>query len=339
MFGKQNMKYLSLFSGIGGFELAIQTMFPNAECLGYSEINPSALKVYHTHFPSHTNLGDIQKISETTLTDIRNKGCDLIVAGFPCTNLSRLASISGDSNGLEGKESSLFFDLLRVIQAIQPSHIIIENNQGMKISERNRITTMLEETISKPLFTQMIDASSLGVQTRKRLYWTTFPVNSQFRCLQTWEDVLEPVSDISSYTITEGVLRYNNKKDKGCSNKGRIAVENEDGDGTYKFVETDYSTWWGRGLISDTMSTQLHSPYPIGKSRTIIASAGNNNCVIDRRTGNDSFLIRQFTPLEKERLFTFPDGWTEVLKYKTPRGAVLGRAVVVEVIKHILQQI
>jgi len=34
------MKYISLFSGIGGFEQAIHEVFPDAECLGYSEIDP-----------------------------------------------------------------------------------------------------------------------------------------------------------------------------------------------------------------------------------------------------------------------------------------------------------
>jgi site-specific DNA-cytosine methylase len=39
-----------LFSGIGGFELAIHSVFPNAECVGYSEIDKYAIKTYRKHF-------------------------------------------------------------------------------------------------------------------------------------------------------------------------------------------------------------------------------------------------------------------------------------------------
>ena len=47
----KSIKYLSLFSGIGGFELAIQSIFPNAECVGFSEIDKHAIKTYKKHFP------------------------------------------------------------------------------------------------------------------------------------------------------------------------------------------------------------------------------------------------------------------------------------------------
>ena len=59
------MKYLSLFSGIGGFECAIDQVFVKAKCLGFSEIDKMATKVYLTHFPDHPPLspdGDICKV-------------------------------------------------------------------------------------------------------------------------------------------------------------------------------------------------------------------------------------------------------------------------------------
>lgn len=76
------LKYLSLFSGIGGFEVAIHKVFPNAECIGYSEIKQNAIKVYEHHFPTHHNLGDIMDISEDKIGEIIQNGCDLIVGGF-----------------------------------------------------------------------------------------------------------------------------------------------------------------------------------------------------------------------------------------------------------------
>ena len=77
------MKYLSLFSGIGGFELGINDVFPNAQCVGYSEIDKYAIKVYQSHFPEHKNYGDIKDIDINSLPDF-----DMLVGGFPCHDLS-----------------------------------------------------------------------------------------------------------------------------------------------------------------------------------------------------------------------------------------------------------
>ena len=52
-----SFRYLSLFSGIGGFESAIHSVFPAAECVGYSEVDKFALRCYQHHFPNHVNLG------------------------------------------------------------------------------------------------------------------------------------------------------------------------------------------------------------------------------------------------------------------------------------------
>ena len=49
--------YFSTFTGIGGFELGIGD---KGECVGYSEIDPYAIKIYQSHFPKHKNYGDIK---------------------------------------------------------------------------------------------------------------------------------------------------------------------------------------------------------------------------------------------------------------------------------------
>lgn len=112
------MKYLSLFSGIGGFEIAIHSVFPNAECVGYSEISEDAIKVYSHHFPSHKNLGDVTKIDGTKLKDI-----DLLVGGSPCQDFSR----AGKMKGLDGKNGKLIFEYLRIYDEVKPKFFILEN--------------------------------------------------------------------------------------------------------------------------------------------------------------------------------------------------------------------
>jgi len=68
------MKYLSLFSGVGGFELGVGDQH---ECIGFSEIDKYATQVYKKHF-NHKEYGDITKINAKELPDF-----DLLVGGFP----------------------------------------------------------------------------------------------------------------------------------------------------------------------------------------------------------------------------------------------------------------
>jgi len=60
------MKYLDLFTGIGGFTLGIGN---KGECVGYSEIDKYASQVYYKHFPNHKNYGDITTINADRLPD------------------------------------------------------------------------------------------------------------------------------------------------------------------------------------------------------------------------------------------------------------------------------
>ncbi len=50
------MKYFSMFSGIGGFEIPLQEL--NFECVGFSEIDKYAISVYQKHFPTLEQRGD-----------------------------------------------------------------------------------------------------------------------------------------------------------------------------------------------------------------------------------------------------------------------------------------
>ena len=79
------LKYCSLFSGIGGFELGISRALPNSICMGFSEVCKESIEIYQRHFPTHKNMGDVTKIS----WNIKTQGkVDLLVGGSPCQNLT-----------------------------------------------------------------------------------------------------------------------------------------------------------------------------------------------------------------------------------------------------------
>ena len=327
------MKYISLFSGIGGFEVAIHKKWPGAQCLFYSEVKPAAKKVYEHHFPDHKNLGNIKEIKDRDIKQIvkDNGGCELLVGGFPCTNLSSMANISGNNKGLDGPKSGLFWDMLRVIRIAKPKYILIENNASMKKEWQKIITQELQKLFKEPIYMTKLNAADFGVQTRRRLYWTNFCVpTTDVKCIQTWDDILINIDDIKSQPLSIKMLQYMNKclPWKRSKEKPFIQILGDSKSGyteelTYTSV---YKSRWGHTYSSDTKNK---------KSRPVTASSGNNNLLLDRRIYE--IFPRFLRPLERERLFFLPDYWTICLKYKTPRNDVLGNTVVVEVIEYILQ--
>jgi len=131
------MRYLSLFSGIGGFELGI----PNDwECIGYSEIEPRAIEIYQRHFPNHKNYGDITQINAEELPDF-----DCLVGGFPCQSFS----IAGKRGGFNDTKGTLFFDIARIIAVKKPKAVLLENVKGLLSHNKGRTFETVIKTLDE----------------------------------------------------------------------------------------------------------------------------------------------------------------------------------------------
>ena len=115
------MRVGSLFSGIGGFDLA-------AEWMGWttawvSEIDPFACSVLAHHFPDAPNHGDITTIDFTTVEPI-----DILVGGFPCQDISN----AGKREGITGERSGLWKEYARAIRELRPRYVVVENVAALK---------------------------------------------------------------------------------------------------------------------------------------------------------------------------------------------------------------
>lgn len=344
------MKYLSFFSGIGGFEVAIHQTFPSATCLGYSEIKPNAIKIYEKHFPTHKNIGNIVNIDSSTIKELIKDGCDLVVGGFPCTNLSSMASLKGDHSGVDGSKSGLFFDLIRILTIVfelcPNITLIIENNASMTHTNRNIITETIQNLTKRTIYFTIINNADISVQTRKRIFWTTFPIEKPKKCLHQWKDILEPMKDIESrYFVSDKYMNGMNTIIPTKHSSDNLVIMRKN-DKYQEFIivsnnEKTGKTRYQLSMHSDTGDITPYS-YPIGKSRPICAGGGggfSKGMLIDRRFGNQNeFIFRYFTMKEKERLFGFPDNYTESIS-DTARSDLLGNAVCVYSINHILKSI
>ena len=114
------MTHGSLFSGIGGFDLAAHWMGWNN--IFHCEWNEFGQKVLKHHFPLSKSYNDITK---TDFTIHRGK-IDILTGGFPCQPYSSAGERLGKAD-----ERHLFPEMLRAIKEIKPRWIIGENVRGL----------------------------------------------------------------------------------------------------------------------------------------------------------------------------------------------------------------
>ncbi|MEG1966748.1 MAG: DNA cytosine methyltransferase, partial [Clostridia bacterium] len=120
----------SLFDGIGGFPLA--GLYAGMKPVWASEIEPFPIRVTSKRFPGVKHLGDIHDMDGGKIEPV-----DVITFGSPCTDLS----VAGARNGLNGKQSSLFFEAVRIITEMRekthgrnPRWLVWENVPGVMSS-------------------------------------------------------------------------------------------------------------------------------------------------------------------------------------------------------------
>ena len=114
------MKFLELCAGIGGFRQALENL--GCECVGYSEIDKHAIKLYSAWYNDKRNFGDVTKIEAEKLPDF-----ELLVGGFPC----QAFSIAGKRGGFNDTRGTIFFDFARILKAKKPKFAIFENVKGL----------------------------------------------------------------------------------------------------------------------------------------------------------------------------------------------------------------
>ena len=114
------MNHGSLFSGIGGFDLAAEWMGWNN--LFHCEWNPFGQKVLKHYWPEAESFNDITK---TDFTQYANR-ISILTGGFPCQPYSSAGKRKGKDD-----ERHLWPEMLRAIREIQPRWVVGENVLGL----------------------------------------------------------------------------------------------------------------------------------------------------------------------------------------------------------------
>jgi DNA (cytosine-5)-methyltransferase 1 len=157
---------VSLFAGVGGFDLAMERN--GVEVVANVEIDKQCQKVLAKHFPNAKQFSDITDVKGS---DLIGAGFEpsrgIITGGFPCQDLS----VAGKRAGLVGERSGLFWEIARLIEETKTEWFILENVPGLLTSNKGKdfgvvIGTMAD--IGYSLAWRVLDAQHFGVPQRRR---------------------------------------------------------------------------------------------------------------------------------------------------------------------------
>ena len=216
------IKLLSLFTGIGAFEKALERLNIKYDLVGFSEIDKHAIKSYCAihNVTEDKNYGDISKINENELPDF-----DIMTWGFPCQDISIAGKLKGIKEG--ETRSGLYYEGYRILKTKKPKVSIIENVKNLTSKRfKNEFDSILKDLsdLGYNNYWQVLNAKDYGIpQNRERVFIISirkdidngkfiFPEKIQLQL--NLKDLLEEVVDNKYYLTEKGIgrlIKRNNK--------------------------------------------------------------------------------------------------------------------------------
>lgn len=346
-----SIRFIDLFAGVGGFHHGLskcnartpedigafgrvgfgvetesgfhigQVLRQRFDCVYSNEWDKYANSVYKKHFGECDNR-DIRTVNTEEIPDF-----DLLCGGFPCQSFS----IAGKRGGFNDTRGTMFFEIARILKDKRPRYLLLENVKGLLTHDSGKtfatIIGVLAD-IGYDVQWQVLNSKNFGVpQNRERVFIIgnlrdiprpkIFPLTSSNP--KTLEYIGGILSEESKMWLDDGKVHSRNfpqgsrvYKDSGisatlASQAGGLGAKT----GLYDVSRTIRTG--GRGSIDEKHSWDII---------------------------NDGVQIRRLTPIECERLQSFPDDWTKhgadgTLISDTQRYKMMGNAVTTNVVEAI----
>ena len=294
------MNFISLFSGIGGFDYGFIRAGWN--CIGYCELDKFAHKAFEIlHDPKGLipNEYDVRSVSDGFIRTVRNAGSiDAIVAGFPCQTFS----IAGKRQGFKDTtRGTLFFEIARIAEIAKPRYLILENVKGLLNHGGGNTYQIILESLDELGYDcewQVLNSKNFGVaQNRERVFIVGYLRGSS-------RTKVFPIIRENDATIeVVGMLNV-----KGKDQIRRVYSTNH--------LSPCLSTMQGGGQEPKVfLSVNQHEVKEQEFAHCLDANYFKGLLANQSRTGVlEKYKIRKLTPLECFRLQSYPDEWYFTLK-------------------------
>lgn len=346
------LNVLSLFSGIGAFEKALENLGIDYELVGYSEIDKFASKAYSLlhNVPESMNFGDITKIDETMLP---KNLIDLLTYGFPCQDIS----IAGAKKGLvdeDGKKtrSGLFFDALRIIEATKPKIAIAENVKHLTSKSMKPIFDLVLSSLEEAGYNNywaVMNAADYEIpQSRERVLIVSIRKdvdNGKFSfpapvplttCMNDFLDEEVPESFYLSEEKTRSVLVHNAAHAGQICDRGGICttlLSRDYKDPKVVICKMEIKQIADLRHYGNDQMNRVYSPEGLAPTLKTVSGGGREVKIYD----GDRY--RNLTPTEYFRLMGFTDADVELLMAngisKTQLYKMAGNSISVKMLEHL----
>ncbi|MDR1797124.1 MAG: DNA (cytosine-5-)-methyltransferase [Clostridiales Family XIII bacterium] len=291
--------FIDLFAGIGGFHQAGAQL--GGTCVFACEIDEHAKKAY-AHNYGIVPYGDITTLNENDVPDH-----DILFAGFPCQPFS----IIGSQMGFEDTRGTLFFEIVRILNAKRPSAFILENVKQLKTHDNGRTFNVIIKQLKAlgyDVYPAVLNALDYGLpQKRERTIIVGFAKKTTRFAFPkptgkgNLVDVLEEDSQVDKkHFASEDILKKRMEKHQS------------------EFYPSIWHENVGGNVSSHPFSCALR------------AGASYNYLLVNGK--------RRLTPREMLRLQGFPDSFEIVCSDAQTRKQA-GNAVPVNMIKAVLKEV
>lgn len=288
------MRYMDLFSGIGGFALGLRQAGIEFEEHWFSEIDKNAINIYKKHFPNAKELGNVRAIR-----DFSGIKADIIIFGFPCQDLS----VAGKRRGLAGARSGLFFEAVRIIRELKPQYFIFENVKGLLTNNRGAdFVRCLREIADIGLYEcewQLVNTSWVLPQNRERVYFVGHlggQSGAKIFPLFSGGETADGLQGQYIKTITsEGYTK---------NRQASYVIEGQQFQKVRQINRTE------KNIVCPVLTPDRFVKRQNGRRMKENGEPSFTLTAQDKHGIYDGKSVRKLTPLECERLQGFPDGWT-----------------------------
>jgi len=305
---KAKFTFIDLFSGIGGFRVALQKI--GGKCVFSSDWDKNSKTTYYENY-GEVPFGDIRRLSSEKLCTGK---VDLVCGGFPCQPFS-IAGVSkklslGRKHGFEDENQGvLFFEVAKIIKRHRPKAFILENVKHLLRHDKGNtfrsILHVLEKELGYNVHHNVIDARNFVPQHRERVFIVGFRKAGSFVFPEVpkGNHLLGQILDENvptKYTLSDHLWKYLQEYAKKHRESG-----NGFGFGLF-----------GREDVARTLSARYHK---------------DGSEILIRQNGG-SINPRRLTPEECRRLMGFPEGF-RIRVSDTQAYRQFGNSVVVPVVE------
>lgn len=341
------MKFGSLFTGVGGFDLGFERV--GMECAWQVEIDKYASQVLERHWPNVERYTDVRTVGKHNLAAV-----ELICGGFPCQDLS----VAGKRAGFAGERSSLWFEFKRIIDEMHPQWFVIENVPGLLSSANGSDFGIILKSLDGfgyGVAWRVLDSQYFGVPQRRRRVFVVASLGNPGAGEVLFER--EGLSgDIEKGRETrEGIAgTFTIRSGKPGGGKGYLGQPNKS---MTRGGQSQY-TYWDGGQVTDTLDKsvlgkgqmmpekrrlQAVIAWEMSHPDDVIRDNGDKAPTLQKRMGTGGNQVppvgvRRLTPAECCRLQGFPDDWNDNCS-DSQRYKQMGNAVTVNVIEWIANRI